>query len=155
MGLRRLLLLWLLCACQGEGPWSGTAPRQVLLLAGVWVTPEEKSQGCHRGEKRWTVPYLANPSPLTPQVWILLRKPVSLCPNWEAGEMVWSLRALAGHVHGPNTQCPSDLRLGAGGGFLNFFFVCFSLLKKNLGFISWKWSHRITDSLSWETKLLV
>lgn len=53
--------------------------------------------------------------------------------------MVCSFHLLAGRTHGPNTQCPSDLHLGAGVFFLIFFdVVVFSLLKTNFGFIRWK-----------------
>lgn len=76
--------------------------------------------------------------PNSTQVRIPLRKPASLCPNWEAGEMVCSLCALAGPMHSPNTRCPSDLHSGAGVFSEVYFFVVFSLLKTNLGFIRWK-----------------
>lgn len=55
-------------------------------------------------------------------------------------EIVCSSHALVGHTHVPNTHWLSDLLLDAG----FYFFLCaFS----NLGFIKWKWSHRITDEL--------
>lgn len=57
---------WLLHACWEESLWSGIAPKWVLLLAGVWVTPGDKSQGCHRGGKKVDSPLSGTNSPLTP-----------------------------------------------------------------------------------------
>lgn len=116
-----------------EFPVSGVELR-VPLVGGVWVTAEDKSQACHSGGKggpslMWQRRQIIHPN--STQVRIPLRKPASLCP-------ICSLCALAGRMHSPNTRCPSDLHSGAGFFSEVYFFVVFSLLKTNLGFIRWK-----------------
>lgn len=110
-------------------------PQLLLLLAGVGSQQRTNGRVVTGHWEIAGVVEAADPSALAPLPRLnSLRKPVSLCPNWEAGGWHVSPPWL-----GPNAQCPSDLHLGAGAFFLILFFVVvLSLLKTNFGFVSWK-----------------